>query len=47
MAKIVWSKLAVKDIEGIHDFIAKESTFYAQKTIENFLTRVEVLYKSD
>ena len=45
MAKIVWSKLAMKDIDIIHDFIAKESLFYAQQTIEHFFNRVMALNK--
>lgn len=45
MAQIVWSKLAITDLEVIHDFIARESPFYAQKTIESFFNRVAVLTK--
>ena len=30
---------------SIHDFIANESPFYAQKTIEEFFIRVKVLAK--
>jgi toxin ParE1/3/4 len=45
MAKIIWSRLALNDIDSIHDFIAIESPFYAQKTIEEFFIRVEVLAK--
>lgn len=43
MAQIIWSKLAISDIEAIHDYIAGDSVFYAQKTIESFFSRVEVL----
>ena len=43
MAKIIWSKYALEDIESIHDFIARESSFYAQKTIEDFFARVQIL----
>ena len=43
MAEITWSKLALEDLESIHDYIAKESPFYAQKTIEEFIARVAVL----
>ena len=45
MAEIIWSKLALEDVDSIHDFIAKESPFYAQKTIEEFFIRVVVLSK--
>lgn len=43
MGQINWSKLAISDLESIYDFIGKESTFYAQKTIESIFIRVEVL----
>ena len=43
MAKIIWSKYALEDLDSIHDFIARESPFYAQRTIEEFFARVEVL----
>lgn len=43
MAQIIWSKLALNDLDNIHDYIAKESSFYAQKTIEEFLDRVAIL----
>ncbi len=43
MAEITWSKLALDDLDSIHDYIAKESPFYAQKTIEEFIERVSVL----
>lgn len=45
MAQVTWTKLALADLDSIHDFIAKESPFYAQKTIEEFLIRIEVLAK--
>jgi plasmid stabilization system protein ParE len=43
MAEIISSKLALEDVDSIHDFIAKESPFYAQKTIEEFFIPVFVL----
>ena len=43
MAEITWSELALDDLDSIHDYIAKESPFYAQKTIEEFIERVSVL----
>jgi addiction module RelE/StbE family toxin len=43
MAEIVWSKLALSDLDNIHDYIAKDSPFYAQKTIQEFIDRVAVL----
>jgi toxin ParE1/3/4 len=43
MAQVIWTKLALADLDSIHDYIAKESPFYAQKTIEELLGRVEIL----
>ena len=43
MAQVIWSKLALSDLDNIHDFIAKESPYYAQKTIEQLFSRVEIL----
>lgn len=43
MAKIIWSKLALADIVHIHDFIAKDAPVYAEKTIHDFFTHIEIL----
>jgi plasmid stabilization system protein ParE len=43
MAEIIWSKLALLDLECIYDFIARDSSFYAQKTTESLLNSVELL----
>jgi plasmid stabilization system protein ParE len=43
MAEIIWSKLALLDLENIYDFIARDSPFYAQKTAESLLISVELL----
>ena len=43
MAEIIWTKIALKDAEEIHDYIAKDSIYYAQKTIENFFDRIRIL----
>jgi plasmid stabilization system protein ParE len=43
MAQIIWTKLAFADLDAIYDYIAKESPFYAQKTVEGLLSSVEFL----
>jgi toxin ParE1/3/4 len=43
MVEITWSKLALDDLDSIHDYIAKDSLVYAQKTIQDFIERVSVL----
>ena len=45
MAQIVWSKLAQADLENIHEYIARDSPYFAQKTIEEFFIAVTVLLK--
>jgi len=45
MEQVIWSKRALLDIESIHNYIDQESPYYARKTIEGFLIRVEILYK--
>jgi hypothetical protein len=37
MEQVIWSKLALNDIDIIHNYIAQESPYYARKTIEGFL----------
>jgi len=43
MEEIIWSKLALADLDRIHDFIALDSQFYARKTVEQIFKRVEIL----
>ena len=43
MTEIVWSKLADKDLDNIHDYIAKDSLFYAEQTIDQIIKRVDQL----
>ncbi len=43
MVQISWSDLAVEDLRSIHDFIAKDSAFYAKRQIARFIERTEQL----
>lgn len=43
MVKIIWSDLAIEDLKSIHEYISKDSPFYASKMVENILDRVEQL----
>ncbi len=43
MAEIIWTKLALRDAEDIHDYIAKDSELYGKKTVEKFFQRVKLL----
>ena len=43
MEQIKWTKLALKDLDSIDDYISQDSPYYAQKTIESILERVKIL----
>jgi toxin ParE1/3/4 len=43
VVKIEWTPLALKDLQVIYDYIASDSPFYADKTMEKIIERVEVL----
>ena len=38
--KITWSEQARKDIRAIHDYIARDSAFYANRMVERLVLRV-------
>jgi toxin ParE1/3/4 len=39
MTQIYWTELARYDLQSIHDFISKDSPFYADKFIERLIER--------
>ncbi len=41
--KIVWTEPALCDLEGIRDYIRKDSEFYARRFVEKIFTAVEKL----
>lgn len=43
MVKVTWTKLALKDLDSIHDFIAQDSEVYAKKFTEKLIARVQQL----
>lgn len=43
MAKIVWAETALKDLEGIYDYIARDSQLFARHQIEEIFKAVERL----
>lgn len=45
MVEITWTRLAIRDLEDIEDYIAKDSHVYAVITIEKIFSRVETLAK--
>lgn len=40
---VIWSLPARADIKAIHDYIAKDSPFYAKKTVRDIRERVHAL----
>lgn len=45
MAEIIWTKKAEKDLISIHEFISKDSVFYANRFAGKIVLLVEVLEK--
>ncbi|MFT5128295.1 MAG: plasmid stabilization system protein ParE [Rhodothermales bacterium] len=39
MRKVVWSEEAYECLKGIRDHIARDSSFYAARTVERILNR--------
>lgn len=40
---VIWSKKAFSDLKGIHEHIAKDSTFYAKKVSQNIYEKTQNL----
>ena len=43
--KIVWTEPAIADLESIHEYIARDSEYYANRFIEKIIKSVEKLQK--
>ena len=43
MADLIWSDDAISDLEGIYDYIARDSPLYARHQVERFSTSIERL----
>ncbi len=43
MAPIRWTKKSLKDLKAINDYIARDSTFYAERFINKLIQRVDQL----
>ena len=43
MVKVIWTDTAIKDLNDIGDYIAKDSERYAQLTIQQLFTSVDIL----
>ncbi len=40
---VVWSAPAIQDLRNIHDYISRDSKFYADKVIDEFLDNADKL----
>jgi addiction module RelE/StbE family toxin len=43
MVKVVWTDLAIEDLKSIHEYISKDSKFYADRFVTKLLNRVDQL----
>lgn len=44
MAEVIWTKIPVEDLAAIHEYIAKDSSKYAERLANKIVDRVEILY---
>jgi addiction module RelE/StbE family toxin len=43
VVKVTWTRLAEKDLDEIEVYISQDSPYYARRTVEKILSRVEML----
>lgn len=43
MVSLSWTALAIEDLRNIYDYILKDSKVYADRIIDNIITRVDQL----
>lgn len=39
MVKVVWTDLAIEDLKTIHEYISKDSKFYADRFVVKLINR--------
>jgi plasmid stabilization system protein ParE len=42
MVEIIWTPFALEDLQSIYDYIAKDSTYYANRFIDKLVDRVDI-----
>ena len=45
MVTLEWSEIAIEDLHEIHDYIARDSKFYADRYIDKLILRTDQLKK--
>ncbi|MEO7532413.1 MAG: type II toxin-antitoxin system RelE/ParE family toxin [Ferruginibacter sp.] len=43
MVKVIWTEIALEDLRLIHEYISKDSKFYADRFVEKLIRRVDQL----
>ena len=43
MSRVIWTQSALDDLSGIQEFISRDSTYYAQKFVDDAFRAVERL----
>jgi len=43
MAEIIWTQIALDDLQSIYDYIAKDSIFYAGRFTDQLIERTDIL----
>lgn len=43
MVKVVWADLAIEDLKSIHEYISKDSKFYADRLVTKLINKVDQL----
>lgn len=43
MVNVIWTEAAIEDLRLIHEYISKDSRFYAERFIQKIITRVNQL----
>jgi plasmid stabilization system protein ParE len=43
MVKVIWTDTAIEDLQSIGEFIAKDSVRYAEITVQELFTSVDIL----
>ena len=41
MVEIIWTELAIEDLESIHAYISKDSKVYADRQVDKIIKRVD------
>ncbi len=43
MVKIIWTEFALSDLKQIHEYISRDSKFYADRFVNKIISRVDQL----